>query len=66
MSSPDEPFYTWRSAAVILLWIIVLVTVCAVMVVTFWAVLDYIFTNVPEPYIDPEPPPPTLQGVVPG
>jgi hypothetical protein len=54
---PDEPLYTWRSAVIILLWCLVFVAVCAVMVLIGWWVLDYVL--VPQPYHDPEPPPPS-------
>jgi hypothetical protein len=55
-----EPYYTWRTAVTYFLALLTLIVCCAVMVVLGWAVLDYIFTDLPMDYTDPEPPATTV------
>ena len=48
---------TWRGAFALFAGILALLAFCGGVVVLGWAVIDYIVTNAPQPYNDPEPPP---------
>ena len=56
---PYEPNYTWATALRLFLLLIGMIAAIAAFTLIMWAIGDYIFTNVPAPYRDPEPPPGT-------